>query len=680
MIQISYTKTTEVQKIVLSVLISCFFVFQTFAQISVKTIDSVQNPLADSLVRTLAGYGVSIFNVKSNIRPNGKSMGTFRSSLPSFPISSGLVMSTGIIDSIPNTNRQAPVSTRIAYSDTATGCPEGRWLLQEILKRQSNNGLIQKATEMSTIRFDLVPVGDSLKFKYVFASEEYPEFVCSQFNDIFGFFIKGPGIEGDSIYHGTAMQGFRNIARIPDSKLPVAINTVNNGQSGANGTGNNCQFTQEGAAVYKGNETGASPLFQHLAFDGLTKSLTAQSAVIPCEVYTLILVISDVGDRIYDSGVFLERGSMVSGKFEATVSASSPVQGDTLAGCYPSKLSFKRCPNIMDKWVIRFSKEGTAVANVDYKRKMPDGSLVNVPDSVVLQPGQSEENLVLEAIGEGFSTKNLVFRYLEVNQPFINGQPNFGGSETRLMVRPRISMPEPEKSVCWNDTGRISFFGPVPESETYLWKELINGELLESSYLSCSGCRNPVIQMDTVNRIFVLETKRTSSMCSRFDTVRVKARRFLLPVFLTEGTHLSITQREVGYTYRWSLNGLPVGNDSTQLVSFQPGDQVRLEISSPSGCTAVLDNSSIFTYTKSQKETGFLMVYPNPAGQEISIDIPGTNAYELTLSDLSGRTLIKTQCTGKHRLNLDTIPSGLFWLKAVSDNGTHHQTRLSVVK
>ncbi len=160
----------------------------------------------------------------------------------------------------------------------------------------------------------------------------------------------------------------------------------------------------------------------------------------------------------------------------------------------------------------------------------------------------------------------------------------------------------------------------------------------------------------------------------------MKARRFLLPVFLTEGTNLSITQREVGYTYRWSLNGFPVGTDSTQLVSFQPGDQVRLEISSPSGCTAVLTNSSIFTTTESPKETGFLMVYPNPAGQEVSIDIPGTEKYELTLNDLSGRALIKTQCTGKYRLNLDTVPSGLFWLKAVSENGIHHQTRLSVVK
>ena len=666
------------QKIVLSVLISCIFVFQSSGQISVKTIDSLQNTLGDSLVRTLAGYGVSIFNVKFNIQPNGKSLGTFRSSQSGFPIASGLVMSTGIIDSIPKTNRPAPTSTRIAYSDTTTGCPEERWLLQEILKRQSNNGLIQKATEMSTIRFDLVPVGDSLKFKYVFASEEYPEFVCSQFNDIFGFFIKGPGIEGDSIYYGTAMQGFRNMARIPDSKLPVAINTVNSGQSGASGTSSNCRFSPEGTAAYKSNETGASLLFKHLAFDGLTKSLEAKSAVIPCEVYSLILVISDVGDRIYNSGVFLERGSMESGKFDATVSSSSPVQGDTVAGCYPSKLTFKRCPNIMDKWVIRFSKEGTAVANVDYKRKLTDGSLVNVPDSVVLEPGQSEENLVQEAIGEGFSTKNLVFRYLEVTQPPITNQPNFGGEETRLMVRPRICMPEPEKSVCWNDTGRISFFGPEPGNETYLWKELINGQLVECSFLSCSGCRNPVIQMDTLSRIFVLETKRMQSLCSRLDTMRVNARRFLLPIFLTEGTHLSITHREVGYTYRWSVNGLPVGTDSTQLVSFQAGDQVRLEISSPSGCRAVLDNSSIFSTTEPLKSTVFLMIYPNPAGREVTIDIPATEKYELTLFDLSGRTMFKTLFRGKYRMNLDAIPSGLFWLKAVSETGTHYQTRLSV--
>ena len=45
--------------------------------------------------------------------------------------------------------------------------------------------------------FDIIPAGDSLQFDFAFGSEEYNEWVGSQFNDVFGFFISGPGISGD---------------------------------------------------------------------------------------------------------------------------------------------------------------------------------------------------------------------------------------------------------------------------------------------------------------------------------------------------------------------------------------------------------------------------------------------------------------------------------------------------
>ena len=77
-----------------------------------------------------------------------------------------------------------------------------------------------------TMKF--IPTNDTVRVKYVFGSEEYPQFVNSTFNDVFAFFIRGPGIIGNP-----------NIALIPTTVLPVTINNLNNGQvsCGTNPTG-----------------------------------------------------------------------------------------------------------------------------------------------------------------------------------------------------------------------------------------------------------------------------------------------------------------------------------------------------------------------------------------------------------------------------------------------------------
>ena len=73
--------------------------------------------------------------------------------------------------------------------------------------------------------FDFVANSESVEFNYVFASAEYTSWTCSSFNDIFGFFLSGPGIVGP--YSNNAI----NLAYIPEPENAVdyedwlAINT-----------------------------------------------------------------------------------------------------------------------------------------------------------------------------------------------------------------------------------------------------------------------------------------------------------------------------------------------------------------------------------------------------------------------------------------------------------------------
>jgi len=74
------------------------------------------------------------------------------------------------------------------------------------------------------IEFDFMPTGDTARFNYIFGSEEYHEWVNTQWNDVFGFFLSGPGI------NGTYSNGSINIAVVPGTTLPVSISNVNCGR------------------------------------------------------------------------------------------------------------------------------------------------------------------------------------------------------------------------------------------------------------------------------------------------------------------------------------------------------------------------------------------------------------------------------------------------------------------
>ena len=79
----------------------------------------------------------------------------------------------------------------------------------------------QALFDAASIEFNFTPTVSTISFEYAFASEEYCEYVNSNFNDVFGFFISGPGI------NGTYSNGGENIAIIPGTGDEVAINSVN---------------------------------------------------------------------------------------------------------------------------------------------------------------------------------------------------------------------------------------------------------------------------------------------------------------------------------------------------------------------------------------------------------------------------------------------------------------------
>lgn len=117
----------------------------------------------------------------------------------------------------------------------------------------------------------LVPHSSHLHVKYAFGSEEYPEYVGSQFNDVMGVFVNG-----------------QNCATVPDGTDPVSVNTIN-GQT-------NSQY-------YVDNSTGAPGY--NTTMDGLTVPLQCNVIVTPGQPVTVRIAVADSSDGIYDSAVAL---------------------------------------------------------------------------------------------------------------------------------------------------------------------------------------------------------------------------------------------------------------------------------------------------------------------------------------------------------------------------------------
>ena len=335
----------------------------------------------------LLGSGVTV----SNISYNGAaiSIGQFDGSACNVGLASGVVMTTGtVINTGAGDGPHGPNNNGGSGFDNGTA---GLGLLSNLIGGTATYNA-------AVLEFDFVPYSDTVRFNYVFGSEEYPEYVGSQFNDVFGFFISGPGI----------LAGQQNIARLPNGQA-VAINNVNAGANAAffvnNGDGSQAPMN-------------GSPTF--IQYDGFTKVLTAESKVQCGQTYHLIIAIADVGDGILDSGIFLEANSLSSKtpvEITHTMSQNLFANPDIMAeGCVTTTVTLERGTNdLASPMTIPINTSGTAVEGVDYS---------NLPASVTFPAGVSQVQFSFNAFQDGLvEGQESVIITLPILDPCGNSNP-----------------------------------------------------------------------------------------------------------------------------------------------------------------------------------------------------------------------------------------------------------------
>lgn len=164
------------------------------------------------------------------------------------------VLSTGnIVDAVGTPN---------SHASTDLGRP-GSVFLSELAKTTTYDAVVFRTT--------VVPTGKTLKLRYAFASEEYPEYVGMQYNDILTITVNGS-----------------HCAFVPGKTTPVSVNSINHML--------NSQY-------YVDNTTGASGY--STSMDGLTVPLTCSAPVTPGKPAVVEISLADGGDGVLDSAVAL---------------------------------------------------------------------------------------------------------------------------------------------------------------------------------------------------------------------------------------------------------------------------------------------------------------------------------------------------------------------------------------
>ena len=315
------------------------------------------------LAAKLAGPGITI--VSDTLICNSGANGTFVSVSTPIVLDSGIILSSGLASACAG-----PESPVTSTSFSGSGDND----LNTLISGGSNR-------DACALIIHFVPKGDTVSFDYQFGSEEYRQATCGPYNDAFGFFIAGPGVS--STYPGV------NMALVPGTTIPVAVNSVNSGVTGSCGgcTFSNCTAMGTGSpfTTFYVNNTGGTSV----SYRGYTTRFTAKHWVRPCDTYRIKMVIADGGtasspNYIYDSGVFIAAGSLRTNSYRF----DRPSIGHTILGfpnaivkgCGPDSIKIKSSRASGTPVVLRLAYSGTATPGVDYTA---------LPDSVTMRAGDT---------------------------------------------------------------------------------------------------------------------------------------------------------------------------------------------------------------------------------------------------------------------------------------------------
>jgi gliding motility-associated-like protein len=491
------------------------------AQVNVLNVSS-----ATMLAQKLVGAGVVVLNPVLNCPTNAS--GTFQTIAGGVGLDSGIVLTTGYAATQGSVFGVNGGSSALASSNNNTSGDASLTTLAG-----------QTTYDACSLEFDFIPKGDSIHFNYVFSSEEYINSTCGPYNDAFAFFISGPGIAGQ-----------KNMALVPNTNIPVTINSINNGVPGPGLTLANCYAMGAGSpftTYYIDNTNG--PFITH---KGFTKVLEAKYAVAACSTYHLKMVIADAGNHLYDSGVFIQAGSLQSSNaFLQTIAGiDNSGQHFIVKGCTPATIKINRNIVASTAQTFHLSYSGNAVKGVDVN---------NLLDSITIPANASVAQYSINGLltpKNGTKTLNI-----KLKSPYPCDGNNTILDSISLLVYDSLSMRllTRDTSICIGDTIRVRVNGD--NVLQYSWTPTNN--------VYQANQKEPILVPSQPTTYKLTATLPNSGCSNKKDSIKITARPtpkiIVNNIVACEHTPLQfnaqVTPPYAGYQYAWTG---PLGFTSNQ--------------------------------------------------------------------------------------------------------------------
>ena len=285
-----------------------FFLFY-FHGIEAQIIIDNNSPYDDPLWlvdNVLLGGGIAASNIV--YQGDSSQIGWFNAINTNLGLDSGIVLCTGEVYELDPINGSAFPAMTNAVVD-----PDLLLVANSVPALIGQTFSVSFIEDVAVLEFDFIPTSDSLEFRYAFGSQEYFFYENTQFNDVFGFFLSGPGITGPWSSPATFPNGSVNLAIVPNTAppLPITISSVCNEPLGIGFTGLPAVMNPQYFVSNQG--TGLDTI---ASADGFTTVLTARALVQCGETYHIRLAIADGTDPALSSYVWLDAGSFFSPALE----------------------------------------------------------------------------------------------------------------------------------------------------------------------------------------------------------------------------------------------------------------------------------------------------------------------------------------------------------------------------